>query len=355
MGSFDRLREPSDPNPPERRGKPTGEGSSDRPEGPGSADRPRSRPETEAEVARRLGLSTLNRSDCYDSQRAAADAQEAAIRRRDAKARKKDDPIQAPPDKPPTPIDQPERRLEEPRDYWTEVPRFFAMWQRLADRWPWRQRPEVANEASGDRGNEATAERRAGAVDAIAEIPRAEPPISDTVKKVESENNSGGWLEGFGFRLKGAGRLMEKTIEALEAQPDITPEEIVSHIPDAIRYTFCFEQRSYVGGYWDIKDRLESSGYEMYQSKNSWSDAEYKGINTRWVTPEGQRFEVQFHTRESFHAKHEVTHQAYERLRCIQTSRAERLDLKAFQRDVSSWIPVPGRVMEIPDYRREGF
>ena len=65
---------------------------------------------------------------------------------------------------------------------------------------------------------------------------------------------------------------------------------------------------TYTQGYYDIKERLESLGYEMYQSKNSWDDAEYKGINTRWVTPEGQRFEVQFHTPESFHAKQYVTH-----------------------------------------------
>ena len=42
----------------------------------------------------------------------------------------------------------------------------------------------------------------------------------------------------------------------------------------------------------------------MIYSKNHWrDDPEYKGINTRWITPEGQRFEVQFHTAESFHAK----------------------------------------------------
>jgi hypothetical protein len=48
----------------------------------------------------------------------------------------------------------------------------------------------------------------------------------------------------------------------------------------------------------------------VYYSKNYWTDAEYKGINTRWVTAEGQRFEVQFHTPDSFHAKHQVTHLA---------------------------------------------
>ena len=45
----------------------------------------------------------------------------------------------------------------------------------------------------------------------------------------------------------------------------------------------------------------------MYYSKNYWADPEYKGINTRWLTAEGQRFEVQFHTPDSFHAKHDVT------------------------------------------------
>ena len=45
--------------------------------------------------------------------------------------------------------------------------------------------------------------------------------------------------------------------------------------------------------------RLESCGHEMYLSKNSWGNLEYKGINTRWVTQEGQRFEVQFHTRKA--------------------------------------------------------
>ena len=54
--------------------------------------------------------------------------------------------------------------------------------------------------------------------------------------------------------------------------------------------------------------RLDSFGHEMYLSKNSWGSQEYKGINTRWVTQEGQRFEVQFHTPESFHAKQNITH-----------------------------------------------
>jgi hypothetical protein len=187
-------------------------------------------------------------------------------------------------------------------------------------------------------------------------VPEREPPISDNVKRIETENARGGLLEGYEFRLKGQDRLVEKVAEALETStPDAAPDEIVEQIPDAIRYTFCLESKTYSDGYRDIRDRLEACGYEMYYSKNSWSDSEYKGVNTRWVTPEGQRFEVQFHTPESFHAKHEVTHSAYERLRNPSTSDTERSELSKFQREVSSWIPVPTRVAEIPDYKKKGF
>jgi hypothetical protein len=111
----------------------------------------------------------------------------------------------------------------------------------------------------------------------------------------------------------------------------------------------------YTKGYFDIKERLESLGYEMYQSKNSWDAAEYKGVNTRWVTQEGQCFEVQFHTPESFHAKQCVTHDAYERIRNPLTSAEERRELEVFQCEVSSWIQSPEDADNIPDFKKKGF
>jgi hypothetical protein len=65
---------------------------------------------------------------------------------------------------------------------------------------------------------------------------------------------------------------------------------------------------------------------------------------------------MQFHTPESFHAQHYVTHAAYERLRDpAAASDEERAELKEFQREVSSWIRVPEGAIDIPDYRKEGF
>jgi hypothetical protein len=235
--------------------------------------------------------------------------------------------------------------------YWSEVARFAVVSDRLADRW----REVRDDESLAPRDHDISPEQRREAAENVRNIADGEPPISDAVLAVASQCPYGAQLAGFEHRRKGEDRLLEKALDVLEAQPDATAEEVVKRIPDAVRYTVCFETRDYVNGYLDIKDHLEASGFAMYRSKNSWDDPEYKGVNTRWITPEGQRFEVQFHTRESFHAKHEVTHLAYERLRGTQATRGERADLRAFQREVSSWIPVPDRVTEIADYRREGF
>ena len=197
--------------------------------------------------------------------------------------------------------------------------------------------------------------RHAEAVTAIDRVREAEPTISADMRAIEQENRHGGWLEGFEHRLKGDDRLKEKVAEKLEAEPRMPAAEALREVADAIRYTFCFQPESYAQGHYQVKERLESRGYEMCYSRNSWTDPEYKGINTRWVTPEGQRFEVQIHTVESFHAKHHVTHAAYERIRNPAASRSELRELHAFQREVCSHIRVPEGAVDIPDYRKEGF
>jgi len=157
-------------------------------------------------------------------------------------------------------------------------------------------------------------------------------------------------------RLKGEDRLKEKFAElSASSAPDASPAELMREIPDAIRYTFCFEPDNYAAGYREVRQYLEASEHRMIYSKNHWpGDAEYKGVNTRWVTPEGQRFEVQFHTAESFYAKQEITHRAYERGRNPLAGRGERRDVEAFQREVCSYIAVPSEVDSILDYTDEG-
>ena len=94
-----------------------------------------------------------------------------------------------------------------------------------------------------------------------------------------------------------------------------SPEEAVSLVPDAIRYTFQYDEARYTQGVRTDIARMKDQGFELDKLKNYWSDEKYKGINSQWIEPDtGQRFEVQFHTRISFEAK-QLTHGAYERLR----------------------------------------
>jgi hypothetical protein len=246
------------------------------------------------------------------------------------------------------------------RGYWAEVPRFRLMWADHVRRWPAVRRPAAADRADDPPGSHRGAggdipERRAEAAGAIGRIREAEPGISADARAIARENTCGAWLEGFEHRLKGEDRLKEKVAAKLRDQPDSPPADVVRRIPDTIRYTFCLAPERYTAGYYDIKERLEQHGYEMYYSENWWRNHEYKGINTRWVTSEGKRFEVQFHTPESFNAKQEVTHEAYERLRNPLTGRSERRELHSFQQEVSSWIQVPDGAPDIPDYKKEGF
>lgn len=253
------------------------------------------------------------------------------------------------------------QRPEQVASYWAEVPRLLRLWTDHDEHWAadWQSRAGAerpADAPGAERGFFRGLEPDLGAADAIGRLREGEPPISADVRATERENAYGGRLEGFEFKLKGDDRLKEKIAAGLTTStPDATSEQVLRLIPDAIRYTFCFPQETYTRGYYDIKAKLENCGHEMYLSKNSWGDPEYKGINTRWVTPEGQRFEVQFHTPESFHAKQEVTHESYEKIRNYLTSKRELSELHSFQREVSSKIPIPDGATSIPDYRKEGF
>jgi hypothetical protein len=236
------------------------------------------------------------------------------------------------------------------------------MWADHIRTWPAERAKTTVERANapegswrGDGGQYLNSDQHAQAKGMIDRVQRAESAITGHMQEVGRENAYGGQLAGLEHRLKGEERLKEKIAERVRANPDMTPEDATGEISDAIRYTFRFDSDAYAGGYQDVTERLEERGCEMFYSKNSWDSAEYKGVNTRWVSADGQRFEVQFHTPESLHAKQEVTHGAYERLRNRLTEYDEQEQLHGFQREVSSWIGTPDGATDIPDFRREGY
>jgi hypothetical protein len=234
-------------------------------------------------------------------------------------------------------------------------------WADHLRRWPESSRPATVDRTRdppgswrGDGNQYLNPQQHAQAKDAIAQVQQTEKSMTKDMAAVARENTCGARLAGLEFRLKGEDRLKEKLAEKVKHEPDRTPADALREISDAIRYTFCLEPDNYTDGYKELKQRLEASEYRMTYSRNHWrDDPEYKGINTRWVGPEGQRFEIQFHTPESFHAKQRVTHVSYERSRNQLTDRVERLEIEAFHRQVCTFIAVPSKVESILDDQEE--
>ena len=232
-------------------------------------------------------------------------------------------------------------------------------WDRHEERWPQEQRPQIdrSNDEPGSWRGEGDqyldADENLVAGHALERIRPIEEKVSATLHEIQAEV-PGCDLVGLKFSLKGEERFKEKVSDELRAKPDRPIAEITERMPDAIRYTFQLDADRYVTGYWNLREHLELSGSELLISRNSWDSPDYKGANTRWLGPDGQVFEVQFHTPESYQAK-QLTHTAYERLRTGIAPGAERPELEDFQQDVSACIPVPDGSTGIPDYRREGY
>ena len=188
------------------------------------------------------------------------------------------------------------------------------------------------------------------ACDRIAE--RERDKISPAMRAVESQDPDR-HLIGFEHRLKGRDRIKEKVYRSIR-DFGRSPEQAVSRVPDTIRYTFQYQEARYTYGVLADIERLKDQGFKLDKLKNSWSEEQYKGINSQWIAPDtGQRFEVQFHTRISFEAK-QLTHGAYERLRTKQPDAFEQMVLEAFQKKVTGEVPVPPDAESIPDYPERG-
>jgi hypothetical protein len=244
---------------------------------------------------------------------------------------------------------------------WDEaVPALREAWENHEKKWTYPERtgpavhPEVPGAWRGDGG-------RYLAPDANAEVARGCARIrefSDTVitpamRRIEAEDPDR-HLTGLEYRLKGEDRLKEKVADELEARPGLKPAQALSSVPDAVRFTFCYDEEHYTSGVRADLTRLHAAGFDLAKPlKNSWSSDQYKGINTQWRAPEtGLRFEVQFHTRASFEAK-QFSHDAYQRIRNPQSSESELDDLRDFQREVCDKIPVPFGASEINDAPRK--
>jgi hypothetical protein len=240
------------------------------------------------------------------------------------------------------------------RDAWAEaVPRLRVAWDEHKERYPERMRASPRTETDGSwvcgEYRRLDPEQNTEASKAHADLAdEADRDILPALRRIEAADPERR-LAGLEHMVKGEDRLKEKLADELFGK-NKTVRDALGEVPDAIRFTLCYEQGHYVDGVLADVDRLKAVGFELIKLKNLWSDNQYRGVNSQWRRLEtGSRFEMQFHTPESLEAK-ELTHQAYERIRGSEATPMERREAKAFQRQVNSLLPIPLGTDQIKDY-----
>jgi hypothetical protein len=240
------------------------------------------------------------------------------------------------------------KQIEESGWMWTEYQRKWLPEQHA----PVKRSDDAPGSWRGE-GNRSLKPEANGRVEAGCDqiADRERQKISPAMRAIEIQDPDR-HLIGFEHRLKGRDRIKDKVCRGMR-NFGRSPEQAISRVPDAIRYTFEYREARYTQGVWADIGRLKNEGFELQNLWNAWSKDQYKGINSQWIDPEsGQRFEVQFHTRISFEAK-QLTLPAYERLRTRQPDKFEQMVLEAFQKKVSADVPVPPGASDIPTTREE--
>lgn len=153
-----------------------------------------------------------------------------------------------------------------------------------------------------------------------------EPQISALIKEVAK--NTGMETESFHSRLKTRQAYLEKL------EKNNTTNYNSNEITDILRYTYVSAPDTLTDKTLEVIDALYRKGYDTIEIKNYWlmSFNPYNGINTVIVSPNGLKFELQYHTKESY-AIREKIHDLYEEWRNLPETceKAKELNRKMFE------------------------
>jgi len=163
---------------------------------------------------------------------------------------------------------------------------------------------------------------------AYNKIIQNEPAITEDLKHVSRDQGVG--MVGLESRLKTPESFLRKVNADSKGSTDPSViQDTIAHTYDVIRYTYQAPGASLVDAYENATQAMKDKGYTMVRVKNTWLNrfSPYKGINCIFQHPNGQKFEVQFHTPESFALKDGELHNLYEHWRVMDASTPEAKQL----------------------------
>ena len=148
---------------------------------------------------------------------------------------------------------------------------------------------------------------------------------------------------GLEYRTKSKESYLSKVV--INYSPDGNEYEI----KDILRYTLS-------AGPHELSDKtliaiaeLGRKGYNTNEVKNTWLNPmnPYKGVNTIVTSPNGQKFEVQYHTPESFRVKDGEMHKLYEQWRVLPTGDPAKKRLETAMRSLSDGLTRPDDIEKV--------
>lgn len=184
---------------------------------------------------------------------------------------------------------------------------------------------------------------------------KCEPEITRDMIDIASAN--GNEMYGLDYAVKTGASMAEK-IERKKAAAKTsgipqTDEEIVQGLGDMVRYTqLCPHDKTAETARKTI-DALKKKGYRIDKVDNKWNDSnsDYKGLHIDVVSPTGQKFELQIHSKESIEVKEQIHHR-YNETRKASASAYVRDELGPEMRDISKKLKTPEGMNGIRSERR---
>jgi hypothetical protein len=165
----------------------------------------------------------------------------------------------------------------------------------------------------------------------LAQARGNEPKITADLQKIVQEVSAE--MAGLEHRFKLEESLIRKLIDYVGDDFQKLGRK-AKNINDVLRYTFVLPFEVYAEVFQGTVERLSKLGYQIPEHRiwNAWQtigerfDKGYRGINITVISSQNQKFELQFHTEESFRLKTE-THILYEELRQKGISEKRQVEL----------------------------
>lgn len=169
-----------------------------------------------------------------------------------------------------------------------------------------------------------------------------EPEITRHLKSVAKF--AGMDMGGLEYRIKTKDSYLRKI------RSRFNPDGNEYEVKDILRYTYTAAADDMTKKTLAAIDMHEKMGYNTVEIKNYWLNEldPYNGINTTINSLVGQKFELQYHTPESFELKNGKLHELYEKQRLIKdTSSKEYMELTDEMFKISDKMTVPIRISEV--------